>query len=305
MAHNFFPKKPEVNPTVYAYELPNDTSKVGELKIGYTTRTAKERIKEQIGATHAKYKIVFEADAIRENGTAFTDHDLHKLLKNQSFKNTEGEWFICKPKDVKSAYLSLKKGETYELARENDFPMRPEQKEAVKKTAQYFNNFDRSETTQTPEFLWNAKMRFGKTFTAYQLAKKMGWRKVLVLTFKPAVQNSWEDDLLTHVDFEGWQFVSKDSNEEDIDKNKPFVCFGSFQDFLGRNTSTGGVKSKNEWVHITHWDCVIFDEYHFGAWNENSKGLFEELYEDGKDEDLKDFEKKIGKVEDFEIKPKQ
>jgi hypothetical protein len=78
------------------------------------------------------------------------------------------------------------------------------------------------------------------------------------------------------------------------------VCFGSFQDFLGKNTSTGGIKTKNEWVHATNWDCVVFDEYHFGAWNENSKGLFEELYEDGKDEDLKDFERKIGKIENFD-----
>ena len=116
--------------------------------------------------------------------------------------------------------------------------------------------------------------------------------KVLVLTFKPAVQNAWKEDLMMHVDFEGWQFISKNGNSfEDIDRNKPFVCFGSFQDYLGKNTSTGGVKTKNEWVHATHWDCVVFDEYHFGAWNENSKGLFNELYEDGKDEDLIEFEK--------------
>lgn len=300
MKQNFFPKKSEATPTIYAYELPNDSSKVGELKIGYTTRTAQERIKEQIGATHSKYNIVFEADAIRENGTAFTDSDLHQLLRKQSFINTEGEWFKCKLKDVKSAYMSVKKGESFELDRVNDFPMRPEQKTAVEKTAHYFKNFNRSETTRTPEFLWNAKMRFGKTFTAYQLAKAMGWKKVLVLTFKPAVENSWQDDLLSHVDFSGWQFISKSSSLDELDKDKPFVCFGSFQDFLGRNTSTGGVKAKNEWVHITNWDCVIFDEYHFGAWNENSKGLFEELYEEGTDEDLKDFEKKIGKIEDFD-----
>ena len=300
MAQNFFPKKPEVKPTVYAYELPNDTSKVGELKIGYTTRTAKERIKEQIGATHSKYKIVFEANAVRENGTAFTDHDLHDLLRKQSLTNTEGEWFKCKIKDVKSAYLSVKQGKSFEVDRVHDFPMRPEQKSAVEKTAYYFKNFDRTETSRTPEFLWNAKMRFGKTFTAYQLAKEMRWKKVLVLTFKPAVENSWQDDLMTHVDFKGWQFISKNINEEDIDKDKPFVCFGSFQDFLGRNSSTKGIKAKNEWVHLMNWDCVIFDEYHFGAWNENSKGLFEELYEEGKDEDLKDFEKKIGKIEDFD-----
>jgi hypothetical protein len=121
------------------------------------------------------------------------------------------------------------------------------------------------------------------------------------LTFKPAVQNAWKEDLMMHVDFKDWQFISKNGNSyEDVDPNKPFVCFGSFQDYLGKNTSTGGVKTKNEWVHATHWDCVVFDEYHFGAWNKNSKELFNELYENGKDEDLIEFENKIGKVENFD-----
>jgi hypothetical protein len=118
-------------------------------------------------------------------------------------------------------------------------------------------------------------MRFGKTFAAYHLAKQMGWTKILVLTFKPAVQNAWEEDLKTHVDFEGWQFISpKGLSYEQADKSRPFVCFGSFQDYLGKNRSTGGIKTKNEWVHTLNWDCVILDEYHYGAWRENAKDLF-------------------------------
>ena len=118
-------------------------------------------------------------------------------------------------------------------------------------------------------------MRFGKTFAAYQLALKMGWKKILVLTFKPAVQSAWEEDIKTHIDFEGWQFISRNGlSYEQCNKKKPFVCFGSFQDYLGKN-SLGGIKAKNEWVHATHWDCVILDEYHYGAWRENAKELFE------------------------------
>ncbi len=118
-------------------------------------------------------------------------------------------------------------------------------------------------------------MRFGKTFASYQLAKSMNWKKVLVLTFKPAVQSAWEEDLQTHLDFEGWQFISRNGlNFEAIDKQKPFVCFGSFQDYLGKNDA-GGIKARNEWVHTTNWDCVIFDEYHYGAWRESAKELFE------------------------------
>ena len=104
----------------------------------------------------------------------------------------------------------------------------------------------------------------------------MGWKRVLVLTFKPAVQSAWHEDLVSHVDFEGWQLVSRNTlSYDDLDLNKPFVCFGSFQDYLGKNSSTGGIKTKNEWVHATNWDCVVFDEYHYGAWRENAKDLFE------------------------------
>lgn len=114
-----------------------------------------------------------------------------------------------------------------------------------------------------------------------------GWvsKKVLILTFKPAVQTAWHDDLMGHMDFEGWQFITRPQSigEPNIDEqyacadlSRPIVCFGSFQDFLGENKETGGIKSKNEWVHTTNWDLVVFDEYHFGAWKESAKKLFEQ-----------------------------
>lgn len=105
----------------------------------------------------------------------------------------------------------------------------------------------------------------------------MGWKKLLILTFKPAVEAAWDEDLLTRVDFEGWQFVSNADHTltiQDVDMSRPFVCFGSFQDYLGKN-DLGGIKPKNQWVHSINWDCVVFDEYHYGAWRENAKELFE------------------------------
>lgn len=154
--------------------------------------------------------------------------------------------------------------------------MRPEQAAAVAKTKAYFESISVEDPTRTPKFLWNAKMRFGKTFASYQLAKQMGFTRILVMTFKPAVRTAWRDDLMRHVDFEGWQFVTRDGLQyEEADKSRPIVCFGSFQDFLGKDTKTKGIKPRNEWVHIEDWDLVIFDEYHFGAWNENSKSLFD------------------------------
>lgn len=300
MSKDFFPNNSDVTPTIYAYKLLNDRARKDQVKIGFTNRSALSRVTEQIGATRAAFRIVFEEDAVRNDGSTFTDHDIHRYLKNRGFNNTDGEWFKCDIKDVQAALIAVKSRKLNQENRSFDFSMRPEQQNAVQKTAFYFRNFDRNANSSPPEFLWNAKMRFGKTFTSYHLAKEMGWTKVLVLTFKPAVENSWQEDLMCHVDFEGWQFVSRNTLDQDLDENKPYVCFGSFQDFLGKNTSTGGIKTKNEWVHATHWDCVIFDEYHFGAWNENSKGLFEELYEEGEDEDLLDYEKKVGKIENFD-----
>ena len=272
---DLFPPKSESNPIIYAYTLLDDTSRQGQLKVGFTTRSAKERIQEQIGATLSRFTTVVDESAMRSDGSSFSDHDVHRQLKKDGFINTEGEWFRCKTEDVVSAIIAVRDGNSSSRGRTLDFKMRPEQQEAVDKAANHFRDFKKKEKDKTPHFLWNAKMRFGKTFTAYQLAREMGWKKLLVLTFKPAVQDSWESDLNTHKDFEGWQFISKDGLEfEDADESKPFVCFGSFQDYLGKNTKTGGIKTKNEWVHITDWDCVIFDEYHYGAWREKSKDLF-------------------------------
>ncbi len=274
MINKFFPPRPEVTPTIYAYELIGVESHRGLLKNGYTNRTSQNRIAEQLKTSRVKYRIVLEEPAIRNNGIVFTDHDVHRNLRKKKIKNTEGEWFRCSLDDIKAAILSIKLSESNEENRSLNFKMRPEQEEAVKKTISYFKSFKKENPNKTPHFLWNAKMRFGKTFATYQLAKKMGWNKILVLTFKPAVQSAWEEDLKTHLDFKGWRFISRNGlTLEEVDKDKPFVCFGSFQDYLGKNEA-GGIKAKNEWVHTTNWNCVVFDEYHYGAWRENAKDLF-------------------------------
>lgn len=275
MNKNFFPLRAKINPTIYAYKLIDVKNKENLLKVGYTDRDAKTRVKEQIGATHLKFEIVLETEAIKEDGSTFSDHDVHRFLKTKGFENIEGEWFKCSLNDIKSAILQIKTGNENIQNRTQNFGLRPEQKEAIEKTAQYFKNYIFENPNKAPHFLWNAKMRFGKTFTTYKLAQKMNWNKILVLTFKPAVQNAWQEDLNSHVDFVNWQFISNNSlGFEEIDSKKPFVCFGSFQDYLGKN-SVGGIKAKNEWVHSINWDCVVFDEYHYGAWRESAKELFE------------------------------
>lgn len=280
---DFFPPRPSAKPTIYAYELVGAATHKGLLKIGYTDRDAKTRIKEQLGTAAIPYKIVFEESAMKSDGSSFTDHEVHRLLREWKVVNASGEWYKCTLNDLRRAIHQIKTGEKTAENRTLTFGMRPEQSAAVNKTLGYFKSFKKDASASSaqgikqPHFLWNAKMRFGKTFAAYQLAKKMAWKKVLVLTFKPAVEDAWKEDLLSHVDFEGWQFISKhsiDTAVESLDNKKPIVCFGSFQDYLGKNTNTGGIKTKNEWVHATVWDCIIFDEYHFGAWRESAKDLF-------------------------------
>lgn len=187
----FFPPRPPATPTIYAYELIGVETQTGLLKIGFTDRNAQTRVKEQLGTSGVRYKIVFEDSAMRKDGTSFTDHDVHRHLRKNGFPNPEGEWFKCTVNDLRKTIWEIKTGKQTEENRVYNFAMRPEQEEAVSKTMAYFKSFKKENPAQTPHFLWNAKMRFGKTFASYQLARKMKWKKVLVLTFKPAVQNGW------------------------------------------------------------------------------------------------------------------
>lgn len=296
----FFPPRPASRPTIYAYADTNPQY-AGMLKVGYTTVDAQSRVAQQYPTVRPgkpPYRILLEAPAMRSDGSVFTDHEVHRMLSLNGIKREAGEWFRCTADEVRVAVISARTGQLNEENRSLDFQMRPEQEAAVEKTAAYFMSFRKDNHDKPPHFLWNAKMRFGKTFAAYQLAKKMKWRRVLVLTFKPAVQSAWEDDLKQHVDFAGWQFIKPGGlTYEEADKKKPFVCFGSFQDYLGKNKSTGGIKTKNEWVHATHWDAVILDEYHYGSWRENAKDLFEaedkKEVEFGEGEGMKEFDEEV------------
>lgn len=268
---------------IYAYIDSNPQYK-GLLKVGYTEKDVERRVAQQYPTKRPDgmppYKIVLAESAMCNDGSCFTDHDVHRVLRKKKVDRAGGEWFRCTVDEVKAAIVAIKMGTDYAENRTQTFGMRPEQKEAVDKTVAYYASNKEEYPDRAPKFLWNAKMRFGKTFASYQLAKSMGLKKVLVLTFKPAVEAAWEEDLKTHVDFQDWQLICRGSMKyEAADLSKPIVCFGSFQDYLGTNEN-GGIKAKNEWVHSTNWDLVIFDEYHFGAWRENAKKLFEQEDED-------------------------
>ena len=263
-------------PRIYAYTIA-DAAHKDLLKVGQTTRGVKQRVAEQLKtAAIQNFSIKLDELAERDDGTFFTDHEVRAALVRKGFKNTALEWVRCTVTDLKTVLTELRTGQRFSGTHHETFGMRDEQLDAVYKTSDYYHSIWAEDANAAPRFLWNAKMRFGKTFTAYQLAKKLKARRVLVLTFKPAVEDAWQTDLESHVDFDGWQYMSQKSgcDPTQIDRAKPVVYFGSFQDLLGRD-SAGNIKPRNEWLHAVNWDLVVFDEYHFGAWRETAKELFE------------------------------
>jgi hypothetical protein len=268
--------KPEARPRIYAYSI-DDKAHAGLLKVGQTTRNVKQRVAEQLKTASIKnFRIELDEPAERDDGTIFSDHEVRAALIRRGFESAELEWMRCSLRDVKTVLTELLTGQRFIGTHHQTFPMRREQAEAVKVTYAYFQSRWAEDKHAVPRFLWNAKMRFGKTFTTYQLAKKLAAKRVLVVTFKPAVEDAWQTDLEAHVDFDGWQYLSKSSGADptQVDRNKPVIYFGSFQDLLGRDAA-GNIKPKNEWLHAVNWDLVVFDEYHFGAWRETAKELFE------------------------------
>lgn len=273
---DLLPEKPEARLRIYAYSI-EDEAHAGLLKVGQTTRDVKARIAQQLQTAAIKnYTIQIDESADRPDGSVITDHQVRQRLKQKGHANTELEWMKCSVPDVLTAIAELLSGQALSGTHHETHKMRPEQAAAVQKTHAYFHSIWKEDMHAVPRFLWNAKMRFGKTFAAYQLARKLGAMKVLVVTFKPAVEDAWQHDLENHTDFDGWQYLSKASGSDptSADPKRPLVYFGSFQDLLGKD-KLGNIKAKNEWLHETNWDLVIFDEYHFGAWRDRAKELFE------------------------------
>ena len=272
--------KPVSRLRIYAW-TPKDPppSYAGLIKVGQTTQEdVNARIRQSQGQMQQAYVLHIDAVAEREDGSPFRDSDVRQRLVDKGFENvligSAREWMRCSPADVSTAITELQKGWRLTGTHHQVFTMRREQAEAVRATHAYFVSRWAEDMNAVPRFLWNAKMRFGKTFTTYQLAKKIGAKRVLVVTFKPAVEDAWQTDLESHSDFDGWQYLNSDRDPSKVSSSKPLVYFGSFQDLLGRDIF-GNIKANNEWLHKMKWDLVVFDEYHFGAWRDTAKELFE------------------------------
>lgn len=292
-------------PKIYAYTTPTNQ---GSIKVGYTTRDdVRTRIEEQVANILMPnkdniYTLLLEESAEYniKSGFYFNDKIVHQCLKEKGFNpikvnGQESEWFNCTLDDVKQVIFEIKNNTKTSKGRTVNYKPRPEQQEAIKITSSYFNNHPKDKEGKASHFLWNAKMRFGKTFTSYKLAQEMGWKRILILTYKPAVQSAWENDLKEHVDFENWIFKTPEDikkfnlTSEELTGKNPIVCFSSFQDILGDE----GKKEKFHLFYETNWDCVILDEYHFGSWRDTAKELYDK-------KELEDEEKEEAIAIDFE-----
>ena len=219
--------------------------------------------------TELAQKTVTSGDKVKT--LAFRDHDVHDVLKRSGIKNhyfdTErkaNEWFRVDLETAKKAIAAVKENRSSLLSSEisegrNPIIFRPEQVEAIKRTVKKFKTGN--------QMLWNAKMRFGKTLTALQVAKECRFEHILILTHRPVVSDGWYDDFGKIFYDTDYVFGSKTKGEDIshlIDTDKKFVYFASMQDLRG-SESVGGKFDKNDEIFLTKWDFVVIDEAHEGT----------------------------------------
>ena len=269
-----------VYPQIYSYILPEEKDNEGSQKIGYTERKdVNKRVYEQTHTAAKKhpYKILWSNSAFFANSKKdFLDTSFHKFLIKNNIENRLDlgkEWFYFNGTPERSEELfNTFVNQGFRALQTNGqkmpYELRPEQEEAVEKAKNYF------ETHEKGEFLWNAKPRFGKTLSSYDLAKKLNAKKVLIVTNRPAIANSWFDDYEMFVN--DYYFVSDTSSlserksltrEQFIakeDKEKSMITFLSLQDLKG-SIYFGGGHDKLSWVADLNWDLLIIDEAHEGV----------------------------------------
>jgi len=267
-----------VYPQLYSYILPTIVDNEGSQKIGYTERkNVHDRIKQQVetAAIRLKYDLLWSGPAFFEGGNeSFLDKTFHKFLEKKGIErkiDLGQEWFYFngepfKSKDLFDLFRKEKFAALQNKNKKLEYTLRYEQNEAVEKAIEYFQNNEKG------EFLWNAKPRFGKTLASYDLAKRLKASKVLIVTNRPAIANSWFDDFEMFID--GFVFISETSSlkdrasltrEQHIATNsiKPLITFLSLQDLKG-SKYFGGNYDKLRWIADLEWDLLIIDEAHEG-----------------------------------------
>ena len=273
----------KVVPQCYAYTTPGVPAHDGWTKIGFTERDVETRIKEQThtaGVAHKTWWALRAAYMTEPYGT-FRDENFHAYLKKLGVsREPDTEWFLIDPNVARGNFIDFTQNHGVVSANDADvvipYKLRDEQAEAVQRTADYFTG------RENAEFLWNAKPRFGKTLSAYDLCMRLCAQNILIVTNRPAIANSWYQDYETFFGPQsGYIFVS---NVDGI-KDRKFVCsreeyiakldentrgcieFVSLQDLKG-SIYFGGQYDKLSEVSAEKgvtWDILIVDEAHEGV----------------------------------------
>lgn len=265
-------------PQIYAYTTPEIARHNGWTKIGYTEQNVDTRLKQQMHTADVEYKLEWHGNATYEDtGETFHDTDFHGYLRKLDIVSKPGtEWFEIEPSPAHQRFYEFREnhgivGDTLATV---EYRLRDEQERASEKTADYAHLHERG------EFLWNAKPRFGKTLTSYDFCKRIGAQKILIVTNRPAIANSWYDDYVKFVGFEsGLAFISsvstlqgkpyclsREQYREGLNNGVPkgFIEFVSLQDLKGA-IDFGGKYDKLDHVAELEWDVLIIDEAHEGV----------------------------------------
>ncbi len=259
---------------LYAYRTPEIERHNGWLKIGDTEQGVDKRIKQQTHTADVRFELEWQGIAMYlDTGTYFRDHDFHDYLTEYKGveRNDHTEWFKIDGTELRKYFEEFTTHNFQEKGLHYSYKLRNEQQDAVDKTLAYLKNHNGE-----GKFLWNAKPRFGKTLTAYDLIKRMGARHVLIVTNRPAIANSWYADFEKFIEGQsGYRFVS--DNEalrsqpgvmtRDMflkwlpNRDKDFkgqICFESLQGLKG-SVFFGGNYNKLKWIKELKWDMLIVD----------------------------------------------
>lgn len=265
-----------VVPMIYAYTTPEIRRHDEWTKIGYTEQDVDKRLNQQTHTADVEYHEEWRGKAEFDDGTgiAFKDHDFHRYLtKHDVERKPDTEWFHILPKPSKVMFYEFRESSDnlYDIEDEPvSYTLRAEQEEAVRKTKDYMFSHEEG------EFLWNCKPRFGKTLAVYDLCKRIDAQKILVVTNRPAIANSWYEDYTKFLrsDDDAYYFVSNSpalytkkyrvSDESSLLYNNPFIEFESLQDIKG-SIYFGGKYNKYKRIAETDWDLLVIDEAHEGV----------------------------------------
>lgn len=292
---------------IYIFRI-NDNEHNGTLKIGEATvktnidinklvpnceelnKSAQSRIDSYTRTAGVKYQLLYTELAIDNGGHAFRDKAVHEVLKNSGIRNKyfdtnkrQDEWFVTDLGTSKNAIEAVKKGDkvlTQNKITQNKNPIvfRPEQNDAIEKTLKQFN--------KTNKMLWNAKMRFGKTLSALEVVKKKQFKKTIIITHRPVVEEGWFEDFdKIFYDTKNYIAGSREKTTiEHLEKSKKnYIYFASMQDLRGSET-VGGNFDKNNLIFKIDWDFVIVDEAHEGTKTELGENVLQEIIKDYKKE---------------------